>query len=263
MKKQVRMSSEDQEELRQLIEAVEAMDEYRRYHAIEFFDPVIKQKNFLDCGAQFLERGFLAGNRVGKSDTGAFEVACHATGWYPDWWEGKRFDHPTTIWVCSLTAETNRNIGQKKLCGPAGVVSLFGTGFIPKASFCDKPTLQRGVSDAYDTLQVTHCTDGVEDGISTIAFKSYDQGREKFQGEHLDVCWCDEEPEQDVYSECMTRLEGVGIMILTFTALHGETDVYKRFKYESSPIRTYITMSLDEASWYSEQQKGQRALPAS
>jgi hypothetical protein len=40
---------------------------------------------FLNAGAIHRERLFLAGNRVGKSDVGSYEVACHLTGLYPHW----------------------------------------------------------------------------------------------------------------------------------------------------------------------------------
>src|SRR5208282_2105022 len=96
---------------------------------------------------------------------------------------------------------------------------------------------------------------GVTDGISILSFKSYDQGREKFQGEALDFCWCDEEPAMDIYSECMTRLEGVGQMMLTFTALNGRTDVYKRFLYTPNPQRRYVTIILVKVTDSTEKQK--------
>lgn len=34
----------------------------------------------------------MAGNQLGKTLAGGFEAAIHATGRYPDWWKGKRFD---------------------------------------------------------------------------------------------------------------------------------------------------------------------------
>lgn len=39
-----------------------------------------KHRAFFDAGADYNERLFLAGNRVGKSIAGAFEASCHATG---------------------------------------------------------------------------------------------------------------------------------------------------------------------------------------
>ena len=40
-----------------------------------------KHRAFFEAGAVYNERLFLAANRIGKSVSGAFEVACHATGY--------------------------------------------------------------------------------------------------------------------------------------------------------------------------------------
>ena len=42
-------------------------------------------------------------------------------------------------------------------------------------------------------------------GESVLAFKSYEKGREKWQGETLDGVWFDEEPPLDIYCEGRTR----------------------------------------------------------
>jgi phage terminase large subunit-like protein len=242
-------------ELREVLSFLKSMDTHKRFNKMLYFEPEAKQRKFFDLGAEALERGILAGNRTGKSEGAAYEVAVHMTGDYPDDWKGARFDHPVKGWVAGLTAQKNREVGQTKLCGQFGVAEAFGTGFIPKDRFATKPSLAAGVRDTYDTIQVIHKTDGVEDGISIASFKSYDQGREKFQGEALDFCWCDEEPDMDIYSECMTRLEGIGQMMLTFTALNGLTDVYKRFRDTPTPQRQYVTISLDEVTHFTEKQK--------
>ena len=63
-----------------------------------------------------------------------------------------------------------------------------------------------------------------------LAFKTYDQGRTKWQGETLDVVWFDEEPPQDVYVEGVTRTNATGGMVyLTFTPLKGISDVVHSF----------------------------------
>ena len=38
----------------------------------------------------------MAGNQLGKTLAGGVEAAMHVTGRYPDWWQGKRFDEPTS-----------------------------------------------------------------------------------------------------------------------------------------------------------------------
>jgi phage terminase large subunit-like protein len=82
--------------------------------------------------------------------------------------------------------------------------------------------------------------DGKPDGISYLGFKSYDQGRRKFQGTGKHVIWLDEEPPADVYDECLLRLMTTnGLMLCTFTPLLGLSDVAMRFLPELAPAETY------------------------
>jgi phage terminase large subunit-like protein len=195
-------------------------------------------------GAKYSERLLIAGNQNGKTHVGAYEAACHLTGEYPEWWKGRRFDRPTRGWIAGETSLVVRDVQQKKLCGEPGVDSSFGTGMIPKDLFVDKPSLARGITDAYDTIQVRHKSGGV----SVARFKSYEQGRQKFQGETLDWLWFDEEPPMDIYSEGLTRTAATrGITFMTFTPLQGPTEVVLRFFDEPSPYRRVITMTIDDA----------------
>src|SRR5580704_11575853 len=173
-------------ELKETLAVLEAIDYRKTYQQFFYFEPYEKQKQFFALGATKRERMLTAGNQQGKTHAGAFEVASHMTGVYAPWWTGRRFASPTKGWICGETSTAVRDTQQKKLCGEAGVDELFGTGLIPKDKFVDKPSLARGVTDAYDTVQVRH----VSGGISIIRFKSYEQGRSKFQGETLDWCWC-------------------------------------------------------------------------
>jgi phage terminase large subunit-like protein len=166
------------------------------------------------------------------------------TGLYPDGWAGRRWDRPTKGWIAGETSLVVRDVQQKKLCGEPGVDDLFGTGMIPKDLFTDKPSLARGVTDAYDTIQVRHKSGG----ISVARFKSYEQGRTKFQGESIDWGWADEEPPEDVYSEFLTRTVATGGMcFMTFTPLKGRSSVVLRFLDEPSPDRSVTTMTIDDA----------------
>ena len=53
----------------------------------------------------------------------------HASGRYPYWWHGKRFDRPTVAWVAGVTGESTRDSPQRVLLGRPG---QYGTGAIPK-----------------------------------------------------------------------------------------------------------------------------------
>jgi phage terminase large subunit-like protein len=58
----------------------------------------------------------------------------------------------------------------------------------------------------------------VQQRESVLSFKSYEKGREKWQGETLAGVWFDEEPPLDVVARN-------GIVIITFTPLLGMSDV--------------------------------------
>lgn len=231
-------------ELKEILAGLEALDYRRTYQQFFDFKPYPKQLEFLNLGAGKRERLLIAGNQNGKTHTGAFEAACHLTGEYPDWWRGRRWDRPTKGWVAGETSLVVRDVQQKKLCGEPGVDELFGTGMIPKDLFVDKPSLARGVTDAYDTIQVRHKSGGV----SVARFKSYEQGRPKFQGESIDWGWADEEPPEDVYAELLTRTVATGGMtFVTFTPLKGRSSVVIRFIDEPDDSRSVTTMTIDDA----------------
>ncbi len=50
----------------------------------------LKHIEWLNAGSDFRERCAMMANSVGKTfSLGGYEIACHLTGLYPDWWEGK------------------------------------------------------------------------------------------------------------------------------------------------------------------------------
>jgi phage terminase large subunit-like protein len=186
-----------------------------------------KHLEFMSEGAHYIERCFLGANRSGKTVVGSFETVCHATGRYPPWWMGKRFDQPTRGWVAGDTAKTVRDIGQRELLGSP---QQFGTGMIPGEDII-RATPKAGVPDAIDTIYVKHYDSaGEQDGVSEIGLKSYDQGRIAFQGTEQDYIWLDEECPMEVYIECLMRtMTTGGIIYLTFTPLRGITEVVLLF----------------------------------
>jgi phage terminase large subunit-like protein len=204
------------------------------------YRPYPRQMEFHAAGAAQRERLFMAGNQLGKTTAGAAEAALHATGLYPDWWTGRRFDRPTTGWVAGITAETTRDTVQRLLVGRPRAENR---GLVPDR-LIEKVASVYTMAGATDTIMVRHASGG----LSVLAFKSYEKGRGKWQGESLDYLWLDEEPPQDVYSEGLTRTTATGgLVFMTFTPLLGMSEVVRRFLEESSPDRALTRMTIDDA----------------
>lgn len=175
-----------------------------------------KHKAFFDAGKDYPERIFLASNRTGKTISGGFEMACHLTGEYPSWWNGKTFDHPVSAWAVGSTARSTRDVIQKELLGPIG---SWGTGMIPLERLGRWWALQ-GTPQAVDVIEVKHRSGG----MSTLGFKNYEQPIEAFYGTDKHVIWLDEECPQNVWNECLIRtMTTKGIQYVTFTPLAGLT----------------------------------------
>ena len=175
-------------------------------------------------------------------------MAFHLTGLYPDWWQGHRFTKEIAAWAGSVSTLATRDTVQRLVCGRPGKL---GTGAVPKALITDSKSAL-GTPDLLDHIKVTHVS-GEE---STLAFKSYEQGREKWQGETLDLVWFDEEPDQDIYSEGLTRTNATGgITYMTFTPLLGMSEVVRRFLMEKSPGTGVTTMTIDDAEHYTPEQR--------
>lgn len=230
------LSYSEKRELASLLEEVEKRKARRKlYDLYPSTGPLrrdlyAKHMEFFRLGAEpgVNERAFMAANRVGKTwGAGGYETALHLTGRYPDWWEGRRFSGPVDWWAAGDTGETTRDIIQFCLLGP---IDEIGTGLIPGKDIVGEPSRRRGVADAIDTVAVRH----VSGGFSVLGFKSYDQGRKKFQGTAKHGVWLDEECPQDVYTECLLRLMTTdGLIMLTFTPLSGVSEVVLQFMDET------------------------------
>jgi phage terminase large subunit-like protein len=221
----------DVQQKRELFDAIDKLGELKKgrifYDMFPDTGPLRRElykahMNFIREGKNFREKLFLAGNRTGKSIVGCYEVTAHATGDYPEWWEGRVFNKPTKIWVGGDTSISVRDILQQKLLGNPGE---FGTGMIPK-EYIIKTTTKRNIPDAVETIHVKHKCGG----YSIITFKTYEQGRELWQGTEQDIIWMDEEPPMDVYAEAIIRtMTTNGLVMSTFTPLRGMSAVIKGF----------------------------------
>ena len=209
------------------------------------------QEDFHNQGATWPTRVLMSANQIGKSRTSSAEVAIHATGEYPQWWKGKRFHDGVRIWTGATTNEKSRDVIQEALLGPVG---QWGTGWIPASRIIGKPKMrQAGVSDVVDTIHVLH-----KSGIpSSICMKTFEQGRESWQGVSQNLIWLDEECPLDIYTEAMTRLVATnGIMIVTFTPLLGITELVHRFRTSDPAAKIFLkNVTWDDAPHLSKEKK--------
>lgn len=233
------MAQSKEDILRELVETLEEISQRKTFFHMEDFTPYPKQQEFFDAG-HFRERMFCAGNQRGKSEAGAYEMACHLTGIYPDDWLGRKFDRPVIAWAAGKTGVVTRDVQQAKLFGMPGLDEALGTGMVPKEKIIGRPSTQRGVTDFFDTVHVRH----VSGGISSLTFKSFEQGWEKFLGKPVDVIWLDEEPDDKVYDQCVTRTNATaGMIYVTLTPEEGYTKLVNRFfKNDAPKYRILIRM---------------------
>jgi phage terminase large subunit-like protein len=214
-----------------------------------------KHLKFFAAGATEKERCMLAANRVGKTEgVGGYELTLHLTGEYPAWWVGKRFERPTKWWAAGDTSKTVRDILQAKLVGPPGNAEKVGTGLIPQAHII-RTTPKQGIPDAIESVHVKHVTGGT----SVLQLKSYDQGREAFQGTEQDGILLDEEPPLEIYIECVIRtMTTDGIVLCTFTPLEGLSSTVLHFLPDGSldnATRFVVMASWDDVPHLSTAQK--------
>lgn len=216
---------------------------------LELYRPYPKQRLFHAMGAIKRERCSMAGNQLGKTLSGAAEMAFHLTGRYPEWWEGRRFTHGINAWASGISGESVRDTVQRLLVGRP---TETGTGMIPASDIVGEPKRAAGVPDLLDSVLVRHKSGS----YSRLYFKRYEQGRDKWQGETLDVIWYDEEPPMDIYLEGLTRTNATGGMAyLTFTPLLGMSDVAARFLDGKSPACGIVHMTIDDVDHYTAEQK--------
>jgi phage terminase large subunit-like protein len=226
--------------LAKLAAELEELKRRETENRLAYYRAYPKQFEFHALGATHRERMFMAGNQLGKTWSGGNELAMHLTGQYPDWWPGRRFTAPVRAWASGVTGESTRDNPQRILLGTLGQL---GAGAIPKAAIMEVRN-GRGLPDAVDNVLVRHASGGV----SQVGFKSYERGREKWQGETLDVVWLDEEPPIDIYSEALARIAAKnGMLYLTATPLLGVSAVVHRFMNETTSDRTYLQMTIADA----------------
>lgn len=179
-------------------------------------------------------RALFWGNRVGKTEWGAQEVARYALNKHPY----RVIGSPIEIWCACPSFDAQEETTQKKLLT-----------YIPESEIAHVDYLRGRI------IRKMRLNNG-----NIITFKSYDQGREKFQGSGKRLIWFDEEPPKDIWEECFVRVEAGQQLdtLLTMTAIKGMTWVYDEIYLGTGNPDLFVSEAgWDDNPWLTEKQKEQ------
>jgi phage terminase large subunit-like protein len=130
----------------------------------------------------------------------------------------------------------------------------FGSGTVPRSRII-KTERKPGVPNAKSVALIRH----VSGGNSSLFFKAYEMGVEKWQGRSVDCIWLDEEPGRDIYSQAVTRtLDRKGMVYMTFTPEQGMTETVASFMNNLQPGQSLTNATWDDASETVMSFKGQK-----
>ena len=156
------------------------------------------------------------GNRAGKTEVGAMLAIAVAAGsgewWVREWLslnglpENLIQKEPQTVWYVALSYGDALEYGRPKLERYAPQGTKYRRWMAQDRASMKLPNGGRVVS------------------LSNSA------GREAFQGSAVKLCWIDEEPDQEVFEECMLRIiDKKGRILITATPLKGLTFLHDIF----------------------------------
>lgn len=179
--------------------------EYRKaVNPLRFHKRLPMQQRFFD-DIDVKKKFILGGNRAGKTETPAEYIVRRCE------------KDKLKVWVCGETYADSVSIQQKKIWDLAPKNKIrYGrwneiTGFPNRKLLFSNKAL--------------------------VTFKSYDQGREAFQSDDVDIIWNDEEVPMDIYREQKMRLiDRDGEMIISMTSLKGVTELVEDIYQDSETI---------------------------
>lgn len=176
----------------ELANVVYELERRKRVNPLEFLRLLPIQQKFFECVANLIL--LFGGNRSGKTTPVAKKVITEA------------LSSKMKIWVCGETFQDSVAIQQRKIW-----------------ELCPKNRIKYG---NYDEINGFTNRKLLFDNGTLITFKSYDQGREAFQSDDIDLIWNDEEPPLEVVKEQKMRLiDRNGRMIISMTSLKGITEL--------------------------------------
>lgn len=167
---------------------------YRLQNPTEFINPLPHQEAFYNSISK--SETIIGGNRSGKTFNSANKVIRHC------------LNNANQDITCATWADLSIPVQQTKI-----FELLPKNNKIKYAQFTHK----RGFANKIIIFS----------NNSLLRFKTYEQGRESFQGTAKDLIWLDEEAPEDIVNECKARLiDRNGILLRSLTPLNGITYTY-------------------------------------
>ena len=191
---------------------------------IHRYVPHDRQMEFHNSAAK--TRLFIGGNRSGKTVGGATEAVFYLTGRHP-----YRNTPPPPI--------RGRCVSVDFVNGVEKIIKPEISKWLPLSE------LKGGSwATAYDKqLRTLHLANG-----SFLEFMSYDQDLDKFAGTSRHFTWFDEEPPQDIHTECKMRLLDVnGDEWITMTPVEGMTWLYDDIYLAAKEDGNIKVVQVDQA----------------
>ena len=216
-----------------------------RHNQLKYFRPFPHQLKFFETGDS-ARRGILAANRIGKTVSTCYETAMHLTGLYPDWWPGRRFDKPITVFVAGEGWEQVARVLQEELMGTRDVKlrDQLGTGAIPRHTIVEDTMRSDGANVI--GVEIRH----VSGTNSYLLFGNYTQEVRNLQGFKLDLVVFDEQPPDEIFSELVTRTATTqGQVLCSFTPLKGLNGLVSKFWNHEDGYQ-HIRVSWDDVPEY-------------
>lgn len=186
----------------------------------------------------------MAANRTGKTLSEGYHFACDATGLYPDWWDGFRFDYGgINMLAMGVDNEQLKEVVQHELFGDLGPNRQFNGGWIHPSEIS---TIEWSQTTGLARRVFVHSTRG----ISRITLRAYTQsktghGTLSFAGTSFDRVWIDECPPDHLVGQLITRtmtgnLGRGGHIGYTMTPELGVTNLVHQFMEERAESQLLV-----------------------
>jgi len=234
--------------MRKNADIVEMARKFNKYFKLDNFRPYTYQERWFESGQHSTLRYLSAANQIGKTFGGAVECAYHATGLYPEWWNGRRFKvtNKQVIWVMGVSLESTRKVLQNYLLGTddATQTSELGSGLIPREHL----DLSSLVRDGQTVKSINVRNEA--GGYVSLYFYASTQDETTLHGQKVLFIWLDEQPSNELELSSIFAARTIntgGMVAITATPEKGATELWRQCKEDNSPHIHFQSATWDDA----------------